>query len=361
MLKTDETKKIIILSGGGTGGSVAPLLAIREYLIKKHPHWTFIWFGTRNGLEKEMVLETDMRYVGIFSGKLRRYFSIKNFIDFFKIIIAFWQSLIYLKKLSPNLVMSAGGFVSVPLAWAAKLLSIPVISHQQDVRAGLANKLMSRVASKMTVTFSESIKDYGEKAVLVGNPVRQAFKNLRNRDEIIESLNLKKDKPILSIVGGGQGSKKINDLVFQSISHLNKELQIIHITGSRNEAADKQNDYLSYNFISSEKMAEIMSVSDLLVSRCGLGFITELSFLQKTVIFIPMPFSHQEDNAKLISKHKAGLVLDQNNLSVSIFKEEILGLLKDKNRSLEMANNLYNLISKQAEEDISYMIEKYAK
>jgi UDP-N-acetylglucosamine--N-acetylmuramyl-(pentapeptide) pyrophosphoryl-undecaprenol N-acetylglucosamine transferase len=257
--------------------------------------------------------------------------------------------------------MSAGGFVSVPLAFAAKLLAIPVIVHQQDVRAGLANKLMAKVAKKVTVTFSESIDDYGEKAVLTGNPVRQAFKGLGNKYEFLKSLNLQIDKPILTIIGGGQGSKKINDLVGQSVSYLNKELQIVHITGSKNKKIKNQNNYLSYSFVSAKKMAQIMSVSDLLVSRCGLGFISELSYLKKTVIFIPMPFSHQEDNAKLIAKHGAGMVLDQNNLTDSNFKENILNLVKDKNKSLEMANNLYSLISKEAEKNISYIIEKYVK
>ncbi|MCF7819912.1 MAG: undecaprenyldiphospho-muramoylpentapeptide beta-N-acetylglucosaminyltransferase [Candidatus Pacebacteria bacterium] len=354
-------KKLIVLSGGGTGGSVAPLLGLKQFLAKKHDNWQFVWFGTKTGLERKMIAEAGLKYIAISSGKLRRYFSFKNFLDIFKIILAFFQSLIYLKKLSPDLVMSAGAFVSVPLVWAAKILNIPVIVHQQDVRPGLANKLMAKASKKITVTFSKSLEDYGNKAVLTGNPVRQAFKQNFSKRECLESLGLKTDRPTIAVVGGGQGAKAINDLVKESLDSLTKEIQIIHIAGSLAKTLNSQDSYLAFNFVSAEKLNRIFIASDLIISRCGLGSITELSFLKKPVIFIPMPFSHQEDNAEIIKKNQAGKVLDQNQLTITSFTNNILQLLQDDNKRQDLANNLFNLIPKQAEEKITEVIEKYVK
>ncbi|MBU4014724.1 glycosyltransferase, partial [Patescibacteria group bacterium] len=166
--------KKILLTGGGTGGSVAPLLAISDVGCRMSDvgKFKFTWIGTRNGVEKQMVQKENIKFISIASGKFRRYFSIKNFIDLFKIIFAFFQSLAILIKEKPALVMSAGSFVSVPVVWAAWLLRVPVLIHQQDVRHGLANKLMAPFANVITVTFEKSLADYGKKAVWTGNPAQ---------------------------------------------------------------------------------------------------------------------------------------------------------------------------------------------
>ena len=161
----------ILLTGGGTGGSVAPLLAIAESLTMQD----FLWLGTKSGPERKMVEEAGIKFKAISGGKLRRYFSFKNLGDIFKIKLGFFQSLFIMLKWRPNLVMSAGSFISVPVVYAAWLLRVPALIHQQDVKAGLANKLMAPFSKVITVAFEKSLADYGKKAIWIGNPVRQSL------------------------------------------------------------------------------------------------------------------------------------------------------------------------------------------
>ena len=157
-MQNNKIKKII-LSGGGTAGSVTPLLAIvDEFRKEKLDNYEFLWIGTKNGPEKKLVEDAKIKFIKINSGKLRRYFSFRNFSDIFLMIIGFFQSLIVLIKYKPNLMISAGGFVSVPVALASWILRIPILIHQQDARPGLANKIMAFFAKKITVTFEKSLK-----------------------------------------------------------------------------------------------------------------------------------------------------------------------------------------------------------
>ncbi|MFA7702824.1 MAG: glycosyltransferase, partial [Patescibacteria group bacterium] len=203
-------KKLIMLSGGGTGGSATPLLALADYL---QADYDFIFVGTNFGPERYLVETTGIPFLSIVSGKWRRYFSLQNISDIFKIIFAFFQSLYLLKKYRPDLLMSAGGFVSVPLAFAAYCLRIPILIHQQDIRAGLANKLMAKVASRVTVTFQKSLTDYGPSALWVGNPIKEI---VVDNSSLWKKYNLDQAKPLLLILGGGTGSAFINSLVKDS-------------------------------------------------------------------------------------------------------------------------------------------------
>ena len=360
-MNKNNNKKIIAFSGGGTGGSVSPLLALKQSLAKDNPSWGFVWFGTKKGLEKEMLKNDSSRYIGIASGKFRRYFSFKNFFDIFKIIYAFFESIFWLLKTKPDLVMSAGSFVSVPLAWAASFCKIPVIVHQQDVRPGLANKLMAKVSTKVSVTFFKSLDDYGKKAVLTGNPVRKEFFELRNELDIKKDLNLDLDRKIITIVGGGQGAKYINNLIKESLKNLAGKYQIIHITGKGNNNLQKISNYYPFEFVSGKKMSEILSVSDLVVSRCGLGFITELSFLKKPCIFIPIINSHQEDNADIISNNFAGIVLSQDKTNKDIFVKEVNDILNNSDKAYNLANNLYNIMPKKALDNLKNLVKENVK
>ncbi|MCX6798263.1 MAG: glycosyltransferase, partial [Candidatus Falkowbacteria bacterium] len=194
-----RNKPRIILSGGGTMGSVTPLLVLAEELKNRYD---FIFVGTRHGVERGIVTKLDyLKYKPLISGKWRRYFSLYNFLDLFKVKIAFWQSLWFLRKVRPALVISAGAYVSVPLAWAAYFLKIPVLIHQQDIRPGFANRLMAKTAKIITVTFKKSLADYGAKAVWVGNP----YKDLKreNSERIVAAFRLKENLPLVLALGGG--------------------------------------------------------------------------------------------------------------------------------------------------------------
>src|SRR3989344_3444225 len=195
----------ILFSGGGTLGPVVPLLAIAEIYKKHNPQAEFIWVGTENGPEKELVEQYQIPFFTVISGKLRRYISLWNFFDLFRIAVGFFQSLFLLWHEKPNLLITAGGFVSVPLHFAAGALGIPTWVHQQDFQAGLANKLMSRVSKKITTALRETAKDFPEeKTEWIGNPARDL--SVKNTDESRQKFGIPSGAPVILAMGGGTGS-----------------------------------------------------------------------------------------------------------------------------------------------------------
>ncbi len=316
-------KKLIIFTGGGTGGSVTPLLALAEEL--EGHGFDFAWIGTRSGVELRMVAEQGIEYYPIAAGKFRRYLSWRNFVDPLYIAAGFFQSLSLLSSLKPRLVVTAGGFVSVPVVWAAWALRIKVIVHQQDIRPGLANRLMAPCASAITVTFPKSLKDYGTKARLTGNPVRRAFKNA-----LAGNSHPPQRRPRILILGGGTGSEALNALTLASVPALAPICDIVHVTGvEKKESLSGQSHYQAYPFVNVATMAHEMSQADLVITRAGLGTLSELSFLGKPTVIIPMPGTHQEDNASFFERRHAALVLNQNELTPAVFSATITRLLKD--------------------------------
>jgi len=365
IIEKEKKVKKIILTGGGTGGSVSPLLAIAEELsnlaANKESKFEFLWIGTRKGIEREMVRKAGIKFMVIYSGKLRRYFSLKNFIDPFLIIIGFFQVLTILIVWRPNLVMSAGSFVSVPVAWAAWILRIPILIHQQDVCPGLANKLVAPLANIITVTFRESLKNYGKKAVWTGNPVQLSIMNYElSIKEIFNKFNLKNNLPVVLVVGGVTGAVAVNKLVQGDLGELTKFCQIIHITGKNKKTKKQKNkktNYYSFEFLDAKKMAEVLQITDVVVSRCGLGFLTELSYLGKPAILIPIPDTHQEYNAQIFKAKEAAIVLDQNKLTSKELASTIKRLLDDNVLRSKLRNNIKAVIKRGANEKIANIIK----
>ncbi len=362
--KREEKVKKIVLSGGGTGGSVSPLLAVAKELerCKGNNNYKFFWLGTYKGLEKEMVKKAGIKFRAICSGKLRRYFSFKNFIDPFFIIIGFFQAIAILIIWRPNLVMSAGSFISVPVAWAAWILCVPILVHQQDVRPGLANKLIAPFARIITVTFKESLKDYGKKAVWTGNPAQLSITNYQlSIKEIFDKFNLKIGLPIVLVVGGGTGAMAINELVWQNLDELTKFCQVIHICGKNKKTQKHKNtktNYYLFDFLEPKKMAEVLQIADVAVSRCGLGLLTELSYLGKPAILIPIPDTHQEDNAQIFKAKEAAIVLSQNKLISKELAGNIKKLLDDEALRSKLRNNIRNVIKRGANKEIVNIIKR---
>ncbi len=357
-----EFKKIIF-TGGGTAGSVTPLLAIYDKLNQyniKEKKYNFFWVGTYRGVEKNIIKKYDIIFYSIFSGKFRRYFSIRNFLDPFLIIIGFFQSLVILKKLKPNLVLSAGSFVSVPVVLAAYILKTPIIIHQLDIKPGLANKIMSYFAKTITVSFKNSLKDYKTKAIWTGCPIRSDFKKQFNKQKILNNFNLKQNFPILLVLGGGTGALAINKMIVKTLPELTKFCQIIHITGKNKALANRKEllNYHNYEFL--QNIADAMFIADIIVSRAGIGTLSELSYLAKPSIIIPIPYSHQEKNAEFFEKHKAIIFLKQQQLSSKKFIEQIKKLLLNKESQQQLSKNIAKLTQKNSEEKIINEILKLA-
>lgn len=358
----------ILLTGGGTGGSVVPLLAIADELrlggsksLARLLEPEFFWLGTKSWIERKMVENAGIEFKPIFSGKLRRYFSWRNLIDPIFILIGFFQSLLIIIKEKPNLVISAGSFASVPVVWAAWLSRVPILVHQQDARPGLANKLMAPFADVISATFEKSLKDYGKKAVWIGNFVREELINYKiSRREAFQKIGLRMDKPVVLVLGGGTGATAINELIWNGLDQLTKFCQIVHITG-KNKIPDSQfqiPNYHYFEFVHTDGMAKAYTVADIVVSRCGMGVLTELSYLGKPAILIPLPDSHQEDNAAIFAEKKAAVVLNQKELTPEKLVENIKKLLADENLRAELRANIQTVIKRGANERIVEIIEK---
>jgi UDP-N-acetylglucosamine--N-acetylmuramyl-(pentapeptide) pyrophosphoryl-undecaprenol N-acetylglucosamine transferase len=352
-----KKKKKILLTGGGTGGSVTPLLAVADKLPEDGDGYEFLWVGGKEGVEKDMAKDKEMQFQGIPAGKLRRYFSLANFIDPFKILAGFFYSLFIILKQKPDLIISAGSFVSVPVIWAGWICRTPIIIHQQDVRPGLANKLMAPFADKITVTFEKSLADYGRKAVWTGNPT----KNFSEDGKDDPFSDIPDDLPVVLIVGGGTGALALNNLTEKSLDKLLKVYQVIHVAGKNKpskENIEKKEGYYRYSFLKHSDMLKAIQKADIVVSRAGLGFLTEISYNLKPAILIPMPDSHQEDNARLFEENKAAVVLNQNKITVDDLVREIDKLINSKRLRDQLSDNIGEMIKKNGTENISEIIKE---
>lgn len=339
----------VLLVGGGTGGSVSPLLAVAKNLRFKKPEVEFMWLGSKSGPEKKMVTSADIDFKWILAGKLRRYFSWRNFIDPFFIIVGFFQSFFILKEWRPQVVVSAGSFIAVPTSIAAWILRIPVLIHQQDLRPGLTNKILSWVSKRITITFPESQKYFPKnKTVVTGNPIRGEIL-MGDRDRGKELFNLQEGLSTILIVGGGTGALKINQMVVGALPELLNFCQVIHITGAGKKLPplaikEKEELYHPFEFIMSE-MPDALAVADIVITRAGLGFLTELAALGKPTIIIPIPKSHQEDNARYFCERGAAICLQQNSISSQSLAVDIQELLLDSESLSYLRramNDIYN-------------------
>ena len=279
--------KKIILTGGGTAGHVTPNIALLPELKKRGYEISYI--GSYEGMEKQLIEDCGIPYTGIASGKLRRYFDIKNFSDPFRVIKGYFQARGILKRERPDVVFSKGGFVSVPVVLAAKILKIPAIIHESDMTPGLANRIAMRGAAKVCCNFPETIKNLpADKAVLTGTPIRAELLK-GDRDRALAFTGLPEDKPILLIIGGSQGSVFVNRVVRGSLDDLLRDFSIIHLCGKGNldDTLTGREGYVQYEYISQE-LPDLFAAADVVISRAGANAICELLALKKPNILIPL-------------------------------------------------------------------------
>ena len=279
--------KKIVLTGGGTAGHVTPNLALIP-VLKEHGY-EIQYLGSYHGIEKELIEKEGVPYTGISSGKLRRYFSLKNFSDPFRILKGYSQACRFLKKEKPDVIFSKGGFVSVPVVLAAKHLHIPAIIHESDMTPGLANKLCIPSARKVCCNFPETMKYLpADKAVLTGSPIRR---ELLNGSPLAgyQFTGFSSEKPVLLIIGGSLGSVKVNQAVRSILPELLKTWQVVHLCGKGNLdlSLDSLDGYVQYEYISSE-LKDLFAMSDLMISRAGANSICEILALRKPNILIPL-------------------------------------------------------------------------
>jgi len=357
----------ILLVGGGSGGPVAPLLAIANQIKKTHPGAEFLLVGTKTGPERLMARQSGMPFGAIAAGKWRRYFSLANLFSPFSVIVGFCQSFKILKDFKPDCIFGTGSFVQVPLIWAAWGLKIPVVLHQQDVAPSLANKLCQFAATKITITFPQSGKNFSsefgffykkraaDKIMLTGNPFRQELRQ-GTREAAQKLFNLRADFPTLLVLGGGTGADFLNNLMAGSLPELSKTVQIIHSTGRGKLNSGAAENYHPCEFINN--MAEAYAAADIVLCRGGLSTLTELSYLQKLAIIVPMPNSHQEINGRLLSQLEAAIVVRQKNLNPKNFTGLIRRVLFARDLEKTLKRNIGKIMPHDADEKIAEIIIK---
>lgn len=355
----------IILSGGGTLGPVSPLLAIFETYKKHDPSSVFVWVGTKNGLEHKLVENYGIPFFAITSGKLRRYFSFLNFVDVFKIAWGFFQSLFLLWQEKPDLLITAGGYVSVPLHYAAATLGIPTWVHQQDIEVGLANKLMAKSAKKITVALKENFVSFDEnKTEWLGNPVRNL--NAPNLFAAREKFGIPQNVPVIFALGGGTGSNTVNKMILEALPLLPRDWHIVHLVGKErpNELQVKAmgvfSNYHVYQFFT-EEMKYAYAIASVVVARAGFATITELASLSKPAILVPISNNHQEVNARLLAENKAAVVLNEKFDD----GQKLAHILKDLIEYPEVAkflgNKLHEVLPPAKPERVIEILEDLAK
>lgn len=325
MKKSENT---FVFAGGGTGGHIYPGLAVcdelRSLAEKNNQEIKIIWLGNSSGMDKNLVEKSGSvdLFVGIPSGKLRRYFSLKNFSDLFKIFAGLVKSFFVLLRLRPAILFSKGGFVSVPPCVAARFLRIPVFTHECDFTPGLATRLNSKFASKILVSYDETKsflpKEKRELAVVTGNPVRPVFYNTNPEEGrkflFSERSDYDPEKPLLLVLGGSLGAHQINELVASNLDWLAERFNVVHQCGAKDADSMPKNHpgYFLHPFIYKE-MSDVISAADIVLSRAGANSIWECSVLGKPMVLIPLCGSgtrgDQVDNARFFEERGAAIVL----------------------------------------------------
>lgn len=323
----------IVLTGGGTAGHVTPNLALIPKLKEKG--WDIHYIGSKSGIEKTLIDDTGIPYYAISSGKLRRYFDVKNFKDPFNVLAGIAQSYKLIRKISPDVIFSKGGFVSVPVVIAAWLNKIPVLIHESDYTPGLANKISARFASKVFVTFAEA-KQFlpADKVMYTGAPIREDILT-GSRNKGLEILGFKSDKPIITVIGGSLGSVRLNTVIRNNLPQLLQNYQLVHICGQGNvdESFLNIEGYRQFEYIRDE-LADILAATDLIVSRAGSNSIYEWLALRKPMLLIPLSKNvsrgDQILNAESFAKQGFAVTLAEENLSGETFLNAVTRLHKNR-------------------------------
>ena len=336
--------KKIIMTGGGTAGHVTPNIALLPSL--KEAGYDITYIGSYNGMEKGLIEAEGIPYYGIQSGKLRRYFDLKNFSDPFRVIKGFGQAVNLMKKIKPDIVFSKGGFVSVPVVLAAKLCNVPAIIHESDITPGLANKIAIKGAKKVCCNFPETLKYLpAEKAVLTGSPIRKELLS-GNKDAAYTLCHFPEEKkPVLLIIGGSTGSKAINEAVRNILPQLLADFYVIHLCGKGNVDAnlESQSGYAQFEYVSKE-LTDMFALADLAISRAGANAICELVALRKPNILIPLSAAASRGdqilNARSFEKQGFSYVIQEEDVTDTLLLEAVQKVYKNKQTYVDaMANS----------------------
>lgn len=348
------------MTGGGTAGHVTPNIALMPRL--KELGYEIQYIGTENGIERKLIEEKKIKYHTISSGKLRRYFDVKNFTDPFKVIKGVFDAKAILKKERPNIVFSKGGFVSVPVVLGAYFNRIPIIIHESDITPGLANKIAMPYATKICVTFKEAMEHVNKKkAVLTGSPIREELFS-GSKIKAREFCGFKDKKPVILVTGGSLGSRILNECVRESLKDLLEKFNVIHLCGkgNLNRNFNKTEGYVQYEYIKDE-LSDLMNLADIVISRAGSNTIFELLALKKPNILIPLSAKASRGdqilNAKAFEKSGYSVVIEEENLNALELLEKVEALNANKEIYI---SKMSNSTQRDSISNIITLIEEYS-
>lgn len=317
--------KKIVLTGGGTAGHVTPNIALLPRLKKLGYEVHYI--GSYDGIEKRLMEDFDIPYYGISTGKLRRYFDMKNFSDPFRVIKGFGQAKKILKEIQPDIVFSKGGFVAVPVVRAAAALKIPCIIHESDMTPGLANKLCIPVATKVCCNFPETLQNLPkEKAVLTGSPIRSELAK-GNKLAGLDICGFTANMPVIMVIGGSQGAANVNKAVRDALPQLLKDFQVVHLCGQGkiDNLLLTTKGYKQFEYVKAE-LKDLFAMADVVISRAGANAICELLALKKPNLLIPLVAGSRGDqvlNAASFEAQGFSMLLKEEDIEGDILTERV--------------------------------------
>lgn len=347
----------IVFTGGGSGGHIFPIIAIvreirRIFTDKK---LEIYYLGPPDEFSEPLLSQEGIKVKRIWAGKIRRYFNLSSFFQnifdiFFKTPLALLQSFFWLLVKNPDLIFSKGGFGSFPPVFSGWILGIPIFLHESDVSPGLANKILSKFALEIFVSFPKTEYFPLKKIYLVGNPIRKEILE-GSKEEAKRIFQISEEKPIVLILGGSQGAQRINDKILEILPEFLKDFQIIHQCGEKNYKEIKlitegmlteelKKYYRLFPFLKEDQLKEAYAISDLIISRAGAGSIFEIAAIGKPSVLIPLPESaqdHQIKNAYTFAQTGAAIVIEESNLTPRFLLERIKFILQNQKEVEKMS------------------------
>jgi UDP-N-acetylglucosamine--N-acetylmuramyl-(pentapeptide) pyrophosphoryl-undecaprenol N-acetylglucosamine transferase len=354
---------MIVITGGGTGGHIFPNMAVIGELRRRGCE-SILWVGDRRGREEGYAKQLGVVYRGIFTGKLRRYFSLKNIWDVFRVCAGVFQSFFLLLRFRPDIVFSKGGFVAVPPVFAARMLRIPVVTHESDILPGLATKIIAMSAMIVCVSWKKT-EDFfsGKNVVLTGNPLREVITS-GQRARGLRFLGFPESLPTVLVIGGSLGASSLNKATWEMRDRFDLPFNLVHQCGEGKRRMDASDDarYRQFEFIRDE-MGDVLAAADIVISRSGAGALFEIGYMKKPSILVPLPKSksrgEQVRNARYFKEHGAAVVLEDEVFSGEVLFRTIGKLLENPSLMKEMGQNAASLCTQDAAKRIVDTLESF--
>ena len=364
-----------------TGGHLTPALAVIDELIKQGG-WQIFFFGRQHAaegdqtasVESKIIPDRGIPFIAIKAGRVQRQLNRYTFKSYFKIPISFFQAIYWLIRLRPDVVLSFGGYVSVPIVLAAWVLRIPVVTHEQTTVQGLATKINTYFAKKIAVSWPQTVKEFPvKKVVLTGNPIRKEI--FKVNEKIWRALKFEKDRPLVFITGGNQGSHLINMAIESALPKLVKKYNVFHQCGHLSALGDFERlgkarvklptrlrrRYHCKKYLNANEMGTLLNKADLVMARAGANTITELVALGKPALLIPLPWLYQDEqtkNAQMLFEMGMAEILLQKNLSPGALNQAVDKLIKDSDKYKQKGVQAKKIIKRDAAKRIVSLVER---